>query len=112
MVAAFAFAVGTLARASASAAPHILATAATPVVVHEGDAVTWKVRTTPEVVGVDARIGFYNLHMNRLAPGRFTLAFRVPHGVPFWFHRVYSVTVTARDANGTTDSRSFPFDFQ
>ena len=101
-----------LAGAPAAGAPHILAAGATPAVVRNGDSVVWNVRTTPEVVSVDARVAFYDLRLGRTGPGRFACVFHIPSSVPFFFHRVYHVTVTARDADGTTDSRSFALSFQ
>jgi hypothetical protein len=101
-----------LASVPANAGPRILAAAASPAVVHNGDSVTWNVHTTPEVVSVEARVAFYALHLGRTAPGRFALVFHIPAGVPFFFHRRYQVRVTARDADGTTDSRSFALSFQ
>lgn len=100
------------AGAPAYAAPRILSVAATPAVVHQGDSVAWAVRTTPDVVSVEAHVAFYDLHLERTAPGRFALVFHVPAWVPFFFHRVNQVAVTARAADGTTDSRSFPLSFQ
>ncbi len=107
-----AFILCLLGPAPARAGPHILAAAATPEVVHNGDSVAWSVRTSPDVVSVDARVAFYELRLGRTGPGRFATVFHIPKGVPFFFHRLYRVTVTARDADGSTDSRSFAMTFQ
>ncbi|MGP6189706.1 MAG: hypothetical protein ACLPSH_06435 [Vulcanimicrobiaceae bacterium] len=107
-----AFTLCLAASAAADAAPRILAAAAKPTVVRNGDSVSWDVRTTPEVVSVDARVSFYDLRLVRRGPGRFGIVLYIPPGVPFFFHRQYQVTVTARDADGSTDSRSFSMSFQ
>jgi len=84
--------------------PRILTIATTPKVVHEGDVVRWAVRTSPDVVDVSAHVLTYSFALQRRAPGSFALAFTVPKGVPFFFHRTYDLNVVARNAAGVTAS--------
>lgn len=95
-----------------ASAPHILTIATAPKVVHEGDVVRWTVRTSPDVVAVSAHVLAYSFALQRRAPGSFSLAFTVPKGVPFFFHRTYDLNVVARNAAGATATTVIGIPFQ
>ena len=92
--------------------PQILYLSATPAVVHGGQSVVWDVRTTPDVVSVDARVSLYALQLHRRSPGRFFLSFQVPRGLPWFFHGNYRLDVRAHSAQGAIVHRSISLDFQ
>ncbi len=84
----------------------------TPKIVHDGDTVRWDVHTSSDVTDVSAKVKLYAFRLQRLSPGRFLLAFTIPHGVPGFFHGTYDMDLEARDAAGTVVSRTVPVDFQ
>jgi len=92
--------------------PRILTIATAPKVVHDGDVVRWVVRTSPDVIDVSAHVLAYSFALQRRAPGSFALAFTVPKGVPFFFHRTYNLSVVARNAAGATASTVVGIPFQ
>lgn len=92
--------------------PHIITIATAPKVVHEGDVVRWSVRTSPDVVDVSAHVLAYSFALQRRAPGSFALAFTVPKGVPFFFHRTYDLSVVARNAAGARATTVIGIPFQ
>jgi hypothetical protein len=99
--------------ASASAGgPQILSLRATPKVVHNGQSVVWDVRTTPDVVSVDAKSSFYALQLQKHGPGRFGLTFTIPSAVPWFFHGTYPMEVSAYASNGARAQRSITLTFQ
>ncbi len=72
----------------------------------------WTVRTSPDVVNVSAHALAYAFALQRRAPGSFGLAFTVPKGVPFFFHRSYQLDVIARSASGATATTTVNIPFQ
>lgn len=80
--------------------------------MHDGDVVRWTVRTSKDVVDVSAHVMAYSFPLQRRAPGSFALAFTVPKGVPFFFHRTYDLDVVARTAAGATATTKVGIAFQ
>jgi len=80
--------------------------------VHGGQTVVWDVRTTPDVVSVDARVSLYALELQKESAGHFGLSFAVPSGVPWFFHGTYDLDVRAHSASGETAHRSVSLTFQ
>lgn len=97
---------------STPSGPQILYLSATPPVVYGGQDVVWDVRTTPDVVSVDARVSLYALQLHKRSPGRFFLTFRVPNGLPWFFHGNYTLDVRAHSAKGEIVHRSIALDFK
>jgi len=95
-----------------AAGPRIDSVSVTPKIVHDGDTVRWDVHTSSDVTDVSAKVKLYAFRLQRLSPGRFLLAFTIPHGVPGFFHGTYDMDLEARDAAGTVVSRTVPVDFQ
>ena len=102
----------TVVPSPAATGPRIVSVSATPSVVHDGDTVHWDVRTSPDVVAVSAKVATYGFNLQRSGPGHFTLGFAIPHGVPFFFHRTYTLDVVARDAAGATANTTISLAFQ
>lgn len=101
-----------VAASSAPAGPRILSVATSPSIVHSGDAVTWNVRTSADVVSVTAHVSAYTLPLQPQGPGRFFLGFTIPSTVPAVFHGTYSLELTARTQSGATSKRDVPMVFQ
>lgn len=97
---------------SVAAGPRIVSVAVSPPIVHDGDTVRWEVKTSDDVTAVSAKVKVYAFNLQRLGPGRFELAFTIPHGVPGFFHGTYDLDLQARDAAGTVASRTVPVNFQ
>ena len=89
-----------------------MSVSATPTVVHDGDTVHWDVRTTSDVVAVSAKVATYGFDLQRSGPGHFTLGFVIPKGVPFFFHRTYTLDVIARDRAGESATSTIALSFQ
>jgi hypothetical protein len=96
----------------APAGPAIISASAFPSVVHGGDDVTWDVRTTSDVVAVDAQVQLASFPLQRVRPGRFGLVFHVPAGVPPAFHGSYAVELTARTSSGASATRRVELRFE
>jgi hypothetical protein len=94
------------------AGPRILSLRATPAVVHSGQSVVWDVRTTPDVVSVDAKVSVYGLKLVKQAPGHFGLSFAIPNGVPWFFHGIYDLDVSAHSNTGEIAHRSISLTFE
>lgn len=92
--------------------PQIYSVHATPSVVHGGDSVVWDVRTTPDVVSVDARVSLYALQMVKQSAGHFALSFAVPSGTPWFFHGTYDLDVRAHTESGEVAHRSISLIFE
>jgi glucose/arabinose dehydrogenase len=92
--------------------PQILSLRATPAVVHSGQSVVWDVRTTPDVVSVDAKVSVYALQFVKQAPGHFGLSFAIPNGVPWFFHGTYNLDVSAHSNSGEIAHRSISLAFE
>ena len=97
--------IATPAPVASSSGPQIYSVDV-PSEVHGGSSLTGIVTTSDDVTEVSAGAQGYNIPLTRNAPGRFSINFAIPP-VPFFFHGNYTVTVTARTANGATTSRSF-----
>ena len=83
-----------------------------PAVVHDGESATWRVRTTRDVVSVSAHVSFYTFELQEEAPGRFTVSFTIPPGVPPFFHGAYSMDIRAQGRDGVTVDRTVPVIFE
>jgi hypothetical protein len=94
------------------AGPRIISVATSPSIVHSGEAVTWNVRTSTDVVSVTAHVSAYTLPLQPQGPGRFFLGFTIPSTVPAVFHGTYSLELTARTQSGATSKRDVPMIFQ
>ncbi|MGH7748675.1 MAG: hypothetical protein ACREQ5_28530, partial [Candidatus Dormibacteria bacterium] len=92
--------------------PRIFALAASRAVVHNGQSVAWQAHTSPDVVGVVAKVALYSLPFTREGIGRFDLRVAIPSSVPWFFHRRYTLEVIARSADGRTVSRTTSIDFE
>jgi|GEM_PF-1984451 len=97
---------------SASRTPKIYSVVVQPSVVHTGDAVSWIVRTSHDVVSVSAHVSAYTLPLRQQGAGRFFLGFTIPSNVPPIFHGTYSLELTARTQSGATAVRTVPMIFQ
>jgi hypothetical protein len=95
-----------------TAGPAIISASALPGVVHEGDTVTWDVRTTSDVVAVDAKVQLASFELQRDRPGHFGLVFRVPAGVPPLFHGTYDIELTAHTSSGARATRTLEVRFE
>jgi PBP1b-binding outer membrane lipoprotein LpoB len=100
-------------RTSLPARPEsqIYSVSASPSVVHDGQAVVWDVRTTPDIVSVTATTTMIALPLQRFSPGHFGLTFAIPRGVPGFFHGTYNMDVSAVSAHGATLHRGIALTF-
>jgi hypothetical protein len=98
----------TLERDTVIAGPHdpprIVGLATSETAVHSGDFITGHVRTTSNVVSVEARVPGFSMRLAKKAIGRFELAYHVPD-IPFFLKREYEVEIIARNIDGKTDRR-------
>jgi hypothetical protein len=94
------------------ALPAIISASALPSVVREGDTITWEVRTTRDVVAVEAHVRLASFPLQRDRPGHFEMVFRVPAGVPPFFHGTYAIELTARTATGASATRTLEVRFE
>jgi hypothetical protein len=92
--------------------PQIYSVHATPSIVHGGESVVWDVRTTPDVVSVDAQVSLYALQMEKQSAGHFALSFAVPSNVPWFFHGTYDLDVRAHSESGEVAHRSISLTFE
>jgi len=83
-----------------------------PGVIHNGEAVTWSVATSRDVVAVSAHVSVYSFPFASAGGGRFFVSFSVPADVPPIFHGTYSMNVVARSRSGATAERTVNVTFQ
>jgi len=86
------------------ARPRIIAFRLSKRVVYGGDTIDGEVETTSNVASVEARIASFSMPVPRVAIGRFALSYVVPR-LPFFLHKTYALTVTARNARGERAER-------
>ena len=98
-------------RSGEPPAPEIYSVSASPRVVHDGQAVVWDVRTTPDIVTVTASTSLIELPLQRFSPGHFGLTFSIPRGVPGFFHGTYNMDVSAVSTGGATLHRGIALTF-
>ena len=82
------------------AGPLIYFASAAPKVARAGDTIVWNVRTTNDVVAVNASAFGVTIPLQRRAPGQFGTAFQIPASMPGFFRRTYFVGIEARNAAG------------
>jgi plastocyanin len=83
-----------------------------PGTVHVGQAVTWKVVTSHDVVAVNGHVSVYNFPFQAISPGHFSVSFAVPANVPPIFHGTYSIDVQAHSRSGATVTRIVSITFE
>ena len=95
-----------------AAKPAILSVDVSPATAHDGDTISWDVRTTPDVTAVEAHVRVATIPLQRDAPGHFSTSFTIPKSVPGFFHGNYSVDIVARAGDGQTLTRSVSLNFR
>jgi hypothetical protein len=96
----------------ASAAGPAIYAVSSPGVIHDGEAVTWSVATSRDVIAVSGHVSVYNFPFTSAGGGRFFVSFSVPADVPPLFHGTYSMNVIARSRSGATAERTVNVTFQ
>lgn len=92
--------------------PAILTVSVSPAIVHNGETVSWDVKTTPDVTAVEAKVSFATLSLQKQAPGHFVLAFTIPTSAPPFMHSAYKVNVVAHAGYGETLTRTVSLEFR
>jgi hypothetical protein len=100
------------APAATAPKPAILSVDVSPATAHDGDTISWDVRTTPDVTAVEAHVRVATIPLQRDAPGHFSTSFTIPKSVPGFFHGNYSVEIVARAGDGEALTRSVSLDFR
>ena len=91
-----------VAVAPAPTGPAIFAASATPRVVHAGDTVVWKVRTSADITAVDAKAAGFTIPLQKEGAGRFGTSLTIPAEMPGFFHGTYHIDIEARARSGAT----------
>lgn len=99
-------------RVQADTAPHIYSVSASPPVVHNGETVSWDVRTSDNVSAVSAQVTGFSIALPQLGPGHFSVSFTVPAAAPPFLHGNYVVNVVARTSGGASASRTISLSFR
>jgi hypothetical protein len=94
--------------APAGDGPQIIDVSMTDSVVHSGAAVSVRVRTSPNVVGVEARAMGRFLSIPQSAPGTFVLNGSVPGGIPFFLYGRKDIVFAAATADGRQATLTVP----
>jgi hypothetical protein len=81
--------------------PQIVSAAIEPEPLHPGDTIEAIVRTTPDIVSVEAHVAHFTFAIPQLEPGKFRQTGRVPKIARF-FHGTYHVTFVGRCSDGRT----------
>lgn len=76
--------------------------------IRPGQTITGEVRTSTNVVHVDAKIEYRDVVMQQTAPGHFALRYTVPWFLPPWLHRAYTLQIVARSIDGVETVRDVP----
>jgi len=82
--------------------PAIFAASATPRIVHAGDTVVWKVRTSADITAVNAKAAGFTIPLQKEGAGRFGTSFTIPAEMPGFFHGTYHIDIEARARSGAT----------
>ena len=92
-----------------SGQPQFLEIAASDKVLHPGRLAILRVTVSPDVVSVVANALGSDLTLPQAAPGVFGGQEQLPGWIPFWYlNRNYTVTFTARTADGRVATTSLP----
>ncbi|GAC1411378.1 MAG: hypothetical protein NVSMB64_21120 [Candidatus Velthaea sp.] len=89
--------------------PQILEVALNDRTVHAGGALLARVRTSSNVVGVEARALGRFIAVPQSGPGTFAVQYMLPGGIPFWLlNRNYDVVIAAATADGRQTTLTVP----
>jgi hypothetical protein len=91
-------------------APRILSVDIAPV-VHTGQRVRGRVRTTSNVASVEVRIATYGFVLQKTGVGTFAIDYAVAD-IPFFLRGTYTMRVIARNTAGVRDERAIPLTIQ
>jgi hypothetical protein len=80
-------------------------------VVHPGQHVAGRVRTTSNVASVECRIGGYGIVMHKTGVGTFALDYSVA-GALFFVRGTYPMRIIARNAAGVSTERTIQLTIQ
>jgi len=92
---------------SSDAQPEINSVWLSAHTVRPGEAVDGRVIASSNVASVEVRLGGYSAVMRKVAPGEFTLHYRVPWIARF-MRRTYTLQIIARNSSGEAVTSSTP----
>ena len=75
--------------------------------LHPGTALQATVETSPNIALVEGRVKYWKVNFTELAPGKFTLSYRVPFLPPSAIGH-WDLEVIARSVDGVEVKRTFP----
>ena len=79
--------------------------------LHPGTAIRATVTTSPNINHVEARVKYWNVIFQQVAPGRFALNYRVPLLPPTALGH-WDLEVVARSVDGVEAKRTFPVTYR
>jgi hypothetical protein len=100
--------VAAQAAAAPGDGPQIIDVSMTDSVVHSGAAMSVRVRTSSNVVGVEARAMGRFLPIPLSSPGTFILNAEVPGGIPFFLYGRKEIVFAAATADGRQTTLTVP----
>ena len=88
--------------------PKIVGYTISKTLIHAGETIHGTVETSANVDYVEARIDYRNAPLERIAPGRYKLDYKVPWWLPPWLRHAYTLEVIARTADGVEEWVGIP----